>query len=199
VLAAGAGTRLRPLTDRTPKALCPVGGVPLVDLALRHLEPITPHLAVNVHAHRDQMVEHFAARPGIHLSIEGPIALGTAGALGQLKPWIDGRDVIVHNADAWHRADLRALVTDGWDGERMRLLVVPVAGGEEPDFDGRWRYAGVSALPWREVATLRAEPSGLYEVLWRDADDLDFVAYDGPWFDTGTPATYEAANLAARR
>jgi NDP-sugar pyrophosphorylase family protein len=194
VLAAGAGTRLRPLTDVTPKALCPVGGVALVDLALRHLEPVTEHLAVNVHAHRDQMVEHFKARTNIHLSIEEPVALGTAGSLGQLKPWIDGRDVVVHNADAWHRADLGALLTDGWDRERMRLLVVP--GGN--DFEGRWRYAGVCALPWREVDKLRPEPTGLYEVLWRDAaKDLDFVPYDGPWFDTGTPETYEAANRAA--
>ncbi|MGN6693052.1 MAG: sugar phosphate nucleotidyltransferase, partial [Aquihabitans sp.] len=40
VLAAGAGTRLRPLTIERPKALCPVADVPLVDLALDRLRPL---------------------------------------------------------------------------------------------------------------------------------------------------------------
>src|SRR5439155_3371852 len=55
VLAAGAGTRLRPLTTLRPKALCPVGTVPLLDLALARLAPLTgglpADLAVNAHEH----------------------------------------------------------------------------------------------------------------------------------------------------
>ena len=50
VLAAGAGTRLRPLTDERPKAMCPVGNVPLVDHALARVAPYAGSLAVNVHA-----------------------------------------------------------------------------------------------------------------------------------------------------
>lgn len=196
VLAAGAGTRLRPLTHLKPKALCPVDNVPLADLAIARLNAVTDAIAVNVHVHRDQMVEHFAGRQELHLSIEEPNALGTAGALGRLRPWIDGRDVVVHNADAWHRADVRALLVEGWDRARMRLLVVPVKDGDG-DF-GPWRYAGVCLLPWADVKDLASEPSGLYEVRWRDAKpDLDLVPYDGPWFDTGTPTRYLAANLAA--
>ena len=84
VLAAGAGTRLRPLTDLRPKALCPVGGRPLLDLALDRLEPHTGtgprHLAVNAHHHAEQVVDHVGRRA--HLSLEQPEPLGTAGALG---------------------------------------------------------------------------------------------------------------------
>ena len=51
VLAAGSGTRLRPLTLELPKALCPVGDVPLVDLALERLRRLgISDLAVNVHS-----------------------------------------------------------------------------------------------------------------------------------------------------
>ena len=198
VLAAGEGRRLRPLTDLRPKALCPVGGVPLVDLAIRLVRPHAVAVAVNVHAHRDQMERHLAVhQPAAHVSIEEPEALGTAGALGRLRDWIDERPVLLHNADAWHDAGLGPFVHD-WDGERIRLLVVPAP--PPGDFGGRWRYAGVALLPWWSVAPLRAEPTGLYEVSWREADErglVELVPHRGRWFDTGTPATYLAANLAA--
>lgn len=193
VLAAGAGTRLRPLTHLRPKALCPVGPAPLVDHAMERVAAVTPELAVNVHAGRDAMVDHLDGRA--RLSVEAPFALGTAGALGALRDWIDGRPVLVTNADAWLPGGLGGLVA-GWDGERMRLLCVddPVRG----DF-GRRRYAGACLLPWSAVRDLPPEPLGLYEARWRAAFDrgaLDLVDAAGPFVDCGTPADYLAANLA---
>lgn len=197
VLAAGLGTRLRPLTDLRPKALCPVANVALVDLALGHVHVATGDVAVNVHAHRDQMLAHLAGA-GVHISVEEPEPLGTAGALGRLRDWIGGRPVLVHNADAWHRGDLASGLVAGWDGQCMRLLVVPAPAGAG-DFGDR-TYAGACLLPWEAVRRLGHEPSGLYEVLWRRAQSeggLELVDHRGPWFDTGIPATYLAANLAA--
>src|SRR5215210_3356347 len=59
VLAAGAGTRLAPLTTVRPKALCPVGGRPRVDLALDRVEAVVgsgpEHVVVSADAHRDQL------------------------------------------------------------------------------------------------------------------------------------------------
>lgn len=199
VLAAGLGTRLRPLTELLPKALCPVDNVPLVDLAIERVRVVAGGgVAVNVHHHRQRMEQHLG-HLDVHVSVEEGEPLGTAGALGQLRGWIDGRPTIVHNADSWHDADLRLLLTDGWDGERIRLLVVAARPGTD-DFDGRWTFAGVSLLPWSDVEPLRAEPSGLWEVSWRvahAAGRVELVPYAGPWFDTGTPSTYLAANLAA--
>jgi N-acetyl-alpha-D-muramate 1-phosphate uridylyltransferase len=192
VLAAGLGTRLAPLTRVLPKALCPVGNVPLVDLALDHVAPLTTAVAVNVHAQRDRMVAHLGGRA--HLSIEEPAILGTAGAVGRLRDWVAGRPAVVVNADSWHRADLRRLVA-GWDGERVRLLV---AGGPGAGLLARTAVCA-SLLPWSQVRALRPEPSGLYEVCWRpqaDAGRLDLVGYDGPFFDCGTPHGYLAANMA---
>ena len=54
-VAAGAGMRLRPLTEILPKALRPVDNVPLVDLALRRAGPVVAELAVNVHHGRELM------------------------------------------------------------------------------------------------------------------------------------------------
>src|SRR4051794_15985562 len=74
-LAAGLGTRLRPLTDLRPKALCPVDNVALVDHAISRVQPFVDAIAVNVHAHADQMRAHLAGRA--HLSYEAQ-PLGTA-------------------------------------------------------------------------------------------------------------------------
>ena len=91
VLAAGAGTRLRPLTSERPKALCPVGDVPLVDLALGRLSPLVGAVAVNVHHGRAAMEAHLADRPDVHLSLEEPVALGTAGAFGAAHRGVERR------------------------------------------------------------------------------------------------------------
>jgi MurNAc alpha-1-phosphate uridylyltransferase len=194
VLAAGAGTRLRPLTSLIPKALCPVNNVPLVDLALRRVGEVTREIAVNVHHGRELMEEHLAGRA--HLSIEEPEALGTAGALGELRGWIGGRDVLVANADGWHEENLDDFVR-GWDRERIRLLCVrdPVRG----DF-GDLRYCGAALMPWTDIATLEPVFGGLHEVSWTAAERagrLDLVVSRRQFYDCGTLRDYHAANMAA--
>jgi MurNAc alpha-1-phosphate uridylyltransferase len=194
VLAAGHGTRLRPLTLLRPKALCPVGGVPLLDHALGRLHPHVEESAVNAHALAEQVVAHVDGR--VHVSVERPEVLGTAGALGRLREWLDGRDVLLTNADAYLTGDLDDLVR-GWDGQRCRLLTVPAPG--RGDF-GDARYVGACLLPWRLVRHLTPEPSGLYEVLWRaefEAGRLDTTGFAGTAVDCGTPADYLHANLLA--
>jgi hypothetical protein len=211
-LTAGAGTRLRPLTDLRPKALCPVGGVPLLDLALQRLTASigSAHLAVNAHHLADQIAAHLAERaPEVHLGVEYPQALGTAGALGALRPWLDGRDALVTNADAFlpeglAREDGRSF-TDDWDAEHCRLACITIpADGGRADFvagDGRrMRYVGACLLPWRMIRSLAPEPSGLYERLWRDQDAagrLELWPIAGTALDCGTVSDYLQANLHA--
>jgi NDP-sugar pyrophosphorylase family protein len=195
-LAAGSGDRLRPLTLRRPKPLCPVDNEPLLDHALGRLAGLTSDLAVNLHHGRAAIAEHLDGTT-VHLSVEEDEALGTAGALGQLRPWIDGRAVAVVNADTWCPGSLGP-VLDGWDGERVRLLVV---GAEAGDRRLRPRSALAGALlPWTEVAPLEPVPSGLYEVSWgrlAAEDRIDVLPWPGPCVDCGTPARYLAANMAA--
>ncbi|CAN5721341.1 N/A [soil metagenome] len=198
VLAAGAGSRLAPLTRFRPKPLCPVGNRALVDHALDRLVPELAgpaSVAVNLHHGAALLDAHLP--PEVHRSLE-PVALGTAGALGALHPWIDGRDVLLTNGDGWFGPglDLSTFV-DGWDRERIRLLCV--VDEVQGDF-GSNRYCGVALLPWATVAQLEAEPSGLYEVSWRAeaaAGRLDLVRHDVAFIDCGTPRSYLAANLAS--
>lgn len=195
VLCAGAGTRLRPVTDRLPKALCTVADRALVDWALDSPVAAGMRRAANAHHLAGQLVDHLAGRD-VHVGVEEPEALGTAGALAALRPWLDGSDVLVQNADAWIPHPPEHFVA-GWDRTRPRLLVRRTA--TDSDFDD-FRFLGLSLLPAAAVDRLRVEPSGLYEVVWREAweaGELDLVEHDGVAFDVGTPARLLAANLCA--
>lgn len=196
VLAAGAGSRLRPLTELRPKPLCPVGGTTLLDHALGRLRPHVSGLAVNLH-HGADLIDRALPR-SVHRSHERGEALGTAGALGRLRPWTGDRDVLVTNADAWFASppDLDRFVST-WDRRSCRLLCVET--GVPADF-GTLRYCGVALLPSSAVADLPAEPAGLYEVLWEsaaDRGDLDLVVHPGTVVDCGTPSDYLRANMLA--
>jgi N-acetyl-alpha-D-muramate 1-phosphate uridylyltransferase len=192
VLAAGEGARLRPLTRVLPKPLCPVEGVPLIDHALERARSATAAIAVNVHHAREAIEEHLDGR--VHVSVEEPEALGTAGALGLLRPWIDGRPTLVLNGDTWCPGPLAGFVA-GADGTRVRLALA-----RPDDRLGSSSRVAAALMPWPEVAQLAPAPSGLYEASWRalaDSGDIDIVRWDGPCLDCGTPARYLAANLAA--
>ncbi|WP_433282440.1 sugar phosphate nucleotidyltransferase [Micromonospora sp. CA-244673] len=208
VLAAGEGTRLRPLTAHRPKALCPVGNVPLLDRALDRLAGLgltgLDRVAVNACYLGGQVVTHVDARA--HLSVEPGDPLGTAGGLGNLRDWIAGRGVLVGNADAYLTdpdappgPDVAALL-DGWDGRSVRLLGQPADDPAAPGtFDGH-RFVGFSLLPWRLVRELPPTFGDLVRAVWRPAEAagaLTVVPYPGTFYDTGTPADYLAANLHA--
>lgn len=203
VLAAGAGTRLRPLTLTRPKALCLVGGRPLVDWAVGRIVPYVDELAVNVHHYADQIVDHFTRHPvecPLHISVEMPVALGTAGALGRLREWLAGGSALVTNVDAWYPATAAPMLdrfVQGWDGERVRLLCVPTGdSGETGDFDDL-RYVGTALLPWAVVRELPAAPAGLYEASWQSLHRqgrLDLVQADLVSIDCGTPADLARAD-----
>jgi NDP-sugar pyrophosphorylase family protein len=119
VLAAGLGTRLRPFTDRIPKPLIPLYGVPCVEYALLSLQHagLSP-IAVNLHAHPVQMrqfISGFSRRsaggvPAILESDESALLLGSAGGLRQGLDVLGGKPFLSMNADVIHLADLRGLL-----------------------------------------------------------------------------------------
>jgi MurNAc alpha-1-phosphate uridylyltransferase len=207
VLAAGEGRRLRPLTELLPKALCPVGNVPLLDRALSRVAGLgltgPAAVAVNAAYLGEQVAAHVAGRAHVSAEPDGP--LGTAGGIARLTPWIAGRAVLVGNADAYLADPARkpgedvAVLLDGWDGITVRMLTRDTAPGERPEFGGR-RFAGFSLLPWRYVEALADRPGDLVREVWRPAEAagaLELIPYAGTYVDTGTPADYLAANLHA--
>lgn len=186
---------MHPLTLDRPKVLCPVGGRPLIDHAIDRLRLVTGDVAVNVHRSQPTLREHLRALqdPPITVSMEDGARLGTAGPLGALRDWIDGRAVVLVNGDTWCPGGTDELVR-GWDGESIRILVP----GDAP-FGPSARIAG-ALMAWNDVRRLEPVPSGLYEVLWRDADAegrIETVHHHGPFVDCAGPADYLEANLQA--
>ena len=207
ILAAGEGQRLRPLTTLTPKALCPVGNIPLLDRALTRLSALglsgPDTAAVNAAYLAPRIVEHVGARA--HLSVEPDGPLGTAGGVARLRDWIAGRGVLIGNADGYLADPARdpgkdiAALLDGWDGTTIRMLTKPVPPGATGGFSGR-RFAGFSLLPWRWVRDLPATHGELVHLAWRPAEmagELELIPYEGVYIDTGIPADYLRANLHA--
>ncbi len=171
-----------------------MNGRPLLDHAIDRVAELTDDVAVNVHADRVSMEAHLSAHhPQVHVSVEPVEERGTAGAIGLLRPWIDGRDVVVLNGDTWAPGTLAPLL-DGWDRERIRIFA-----HEADRFGERMSIAG-SVLPWADAAKLDDRPTGLYEVCWRaanEADRVEVIRHDGPFVDCATPADYLRANLEA--
>ena len=103
LLAAGEGTRLRPLTLLRPKPLCPVGNVPLLDLALERVAAVVPvapsTVAVNAHHLGEQIVEWAGLRT--HVSVEQPAGQRPSLAV----PLIDEHDLTVRTPENENRPD----------------------------------------------------------------------------------------------
>jgi len=114
VLAAGLGTRLRPLTDVAPKPLLPVTGLPILGHTLQQLAAVgCEAAAVNLHHRGDQIRQRFgdsfAGMPLVYS--EEPELLGTLGALHPLKDFLSGADmVLLINGDSLCRWPLKKLI-----------------------------------------------------------------------------------------
>lgn len=222
VMAAGLGTRMRPLTNDRSKALVEVGGRPLIDWTLDKLAAAGVERAVvNVHHFADRLEAHLAARaaPVIVISDERSELLETGGGLAKAAPLLGDDPVFVANIDAlWvdgAEAELDRLAA-GFDGETMdfRLMLAPLdrtlgfpeAGDFLTGADGRlirrgdrpsapYAYAGVQVLHPRVLKGVAVEPFSTNR-LWDaalSAGRLYGTPMDAFWMHVGDPEARDAA------
>jgi len=136
VLAAGLGTRLRPLTALVPKPAAPVAGLPLVQYALARLRAAGARRAV-VNAHHlaggmDAVARRAAAAAGVSLDVSAePVIAGTGGALREARRLLDGAEVIVlWNGDVLFDVDLPAVVASHRaSGALSTMVLAPMPPG----------------------------------------------------------------------
>jgi MurNAc alpha-1-phosphate uridylyltransferase len=229
VLAAGLGTRMRPLTNDRSKALVEVAERTLIAHMLDRLaEAGVERAVVNVHAFADRLEAHLAQREGaprIVISDERDQLLETGGGLKKARPLLGDEPVLVANIDSiWiERGDpaLDALAR-AWDPARMDalLLVVPMAhahGFDGPgDFfigeGGALRYRGEAAtapLAYMGVHITKPQlvddgPEGAFSLNlpWRRlaaAGRLHGSVFDGEWMHVGDPAARDDAEARFAR
>jgi len=223
VLAAGFGTRLRPLTDTCPKPLVPVCGVPMLAYALalcaRHG---LSEVIVNAHYLAERLRPWAGEHEGVRvwLSEEHPEILGTGGGLRQVRDRLAERFVVV-NGDVLCDVDLTALkdkVVEGGgsmalrpsdEAERYGIVaadatgtVVKLASVVETEPVGAvvtdTHFSGIHALDRR---TLERVPDGfgcIVRTAYRElvpTRQVQSIRHHGTWLDVGDPPSYLAANL----
>jgi mannose-1-phosphate guanylyltransferase/phosphomannomutase len=114
VMAAGAGTRLRPLTNHIAKPMIPLCGRPVLEYALLNLKRHgIVDVVLNLHAFPDQIRDYFGngAKWGMHLTYSHePTLLGTAGGVKKVEPFFQGHTFLVLSGDGVSDIDLTALI-----------------------------------------------------------------------------------------
>jgi MurNAc alpha-1-phosphate uridylyltransferase len=216
VLAAGLGTRMRPLTDRTAKPLLPLGGRTLLDHALDRLaEAGVETVVVNAHWHADLVKTHLRSRPGVPRTVisDEPVLLETGGGVKAALDLLGPAPFFVVNGDAfWVEGPRPALsrLAAAFDPSAMDgvLLVhrtfqvnadvgfgdfmVDKVGGLRRRGEREvapYIYAGVQLI---SPALLADTPGGAFSMnrAWDVAmstDRLRAVVHDGLWFHLSTP------------
>lgn len=122
IFAAGLGTRLKPLTDRIPKALVRVGGKPLIEYVLKNLVAAgSKRIVVNVHHFANQIIEYLQQTDfgvDIRVSDETEMLLDTGGGIKNAAPFFNTSEpVLIHNVDILSNVDLRALYNYACEAE----------------------------------------------------------------------------------
>jgi len=142
VLAAGLGTRMRPLTDATPKALIPLAGRALLDRVLdRLVEAGVTRAVVNVHHLADQVEAHLKTRRDLEVLISDERAglLDSGGGIQHARALLGDAPILLANIDSlWEEGATPALETlkRAWDPARMDLLLLLVPRGHGIGFEG---------------------------------------------------------------
>jgi mannose-1-phosphate guanylyltransferase len=114
LLAAGLGTRLRPLTDTTPKCLVPIKGKPLLDIWCEALLAAgVTKLLINLHYKSEQVQQHLESSKFSELveTIYEPSLLGTAGTLLANRKFFEDQDGILLHADNYCEANISELIS----------------------------------------------------------------------------------------
>ena len=227
VLAAGFGTRMRPITDRMPKPLVRVAGKALLDHVLDRLaEAGVERAVVNVHHFAEQMIDHLESRrqPRIVISDERGVLLDTGGGVLKALPELGAAPFFHLNADTIWIDGVKpnlARLAEAFDAARMDalLLLAPTAGSVgydgRGDFammpDGRLRkraerevapfvYAGAAILT---PALFAGSPAGAFSLTRlferaADAGRLHGLRLEGLWMHVGTPEAIAAAEAAIK-
>ncbi|MDR1408178.1 MAG: nucleotidyltransferase family protein [Tannerella sp.] len=155
ILAAGHGSRLKPITDNMPKALVPVGGRPLLEHVILRLKAAGfSHIVVNVHHLGRQIVDFLAANNDFGLKIdisdESNYLFDTGGGIKHAAPFLNGTEpFLVHNVDIFSDVDLKAFYMSHRTSDTLAtLLVSRRASSRQLLFDNDHRLCG-----WRNRET----------------------------------------------
>ena len=211
ILSAGYGKRLRPLTDRIPKPLVPVGGKPLI---VHHLEKLARagfrEIVINLGHLGAKIPETLGDGSSMGLNIaysdEGPEPLETGGGITKALPLLGKETFLVVNGDVWCDLDFSVIPTQLAEKDDALLFLVPQPSWREKgDFSlqnnrviesdsPNLLYAGIALYHPRILDGAKVEKFSIVPRL-RQSIGLDRVGgilHSGDWDDVGTPERLES-------
>lgn len=130
ILAAGIGSRLRPITDTIPKALVKVEGVPMLQHVILKLKQNGFNdIVINVHHFAGQIIDFLVSNnnfgANISISDESEALLDTGGAILYAAPLLEGDEpILIHNVDILSNCDLNKLVSSHIQSNSDATLLV---------------------------------------------------------------------------
>lgn len=216
IMAAGLGTRMRPLTDGKPKPLVEVRGKALIDHAIdRLVQAGVTMIVVNVHYRAEMLKAHLLRRRDVEIRIseEQDALLGTGGGIVKALPNFEGRPFFVHNSDSiWVEGIGRALerMKTFWNPDEMESLLLLASMVTALGFEGTGDFlldaeGHVARVPEHRLSPFAYPgvqivhprifdnaPQGAFSMnlLWDRAIErrrLYGVRLDGVWIHVGTP------------
>ncbi len=220
VLAAGYGTRLKPLTDRLPKPLVPVAGKPMMQYALDRLQAYgIKAVVINVSHLKEQLTAWLAGCKNLTVRLsEEAEPLETGGGLKKAQPLLGDEPVFVINSDIiWTDENESALdrLARHWDSAKMDFLLLAQPRSKAIGYDKGEDHLFVkreNTIEWNSAEApyiiagvgifhprvLGGAPGGKFSVkiLWRQAlaqNRLFCLPHHGRWFQTGTLADIKKA------
>ena len=215
ILAAGLGTRLRPLTNDVPKPLVPVVDASILDLQARKAQTIeNVRLHANAHYLADQVVDA-GEKLGFEKVWVEPEILGTAGPLRRIYAEGYRGGLLVMNGDAYCNFDLKKFVRNAQElaaqpnGAQVALLAVDFPQVNTFRVNAEGRLAGVvgrfgsdvgtpatfSGVSWYSDAALSRIREGEFDIreFWKQeivagcAPFVDMTQLHATWIDMGSP------------
>lgn len=203
ILAAGRGERLRPLTERLPKPMIPIGSEPLIVHQIRWLRRAgIRDVVINVHHLAEQIVDGLGSGADlgvrIHYSREAHL-LETGGGVKRALPLLRPGPFVVFNGDIWTNYPFKRLLDV--NPERAHLVLTPTPrhlphgdfhlrdGQAQRGEDADHTYCGIAVLAEALFADAPDGAFSLRDLFFAAAAEglLGGESFTGTWIDIGTP------------
>ena len=206
ILAAGLGSRMRPLTNHTPKPLLEIGGKPLIVWHIERLkEAGFTQIVINVAYLGQQIINYLGdgSQYGVKLYFsdeQNEGALETAGGILKALPLLSDTFLVV-NGDVWtdYTFDKNFMLSQ--DNLAHLVLIDNPEHNLDGDFlldgtDNKYTFSGIGYYSKEMFKDLDYGKQGLAPLLFKAVDDerLSTEYHTGVWYDIGTPARLKSLN-----